>query len=387
MKCKKIFYVVTKSVWGGAQRYVFDLATNLPKDRFEAVVAAGESGLLFDKLREAGIRTITIPGLQRDISFLKELVSFWHLLKIFIREKPDIVHLNSTKAAGLGSVATFAYNLLQTTSYKLQAKAIFTVHGWGFNEDRPLPTRAVISLISWFSSLFQNKIICINNADLKTAQKFIPMRKLALIFNGIEPINFLSREEARAFFSKKIGRLIAENTIFIGTNAELTKNKGLGYLIEALRALPTTNYQLQTIIIGEGENREKLQNQIKLLGLQNSVFLAGFIPEAARYLKAFDIFVLPSLKEGLPYTIMEAMFAGLPVVATNVGGIPDLVEHKKTGLLMAPKDVNALAQMLQALIQSKKMREEFGNRASKTIETKFTLRDMIVKTIACYDRQ
>lgn len=391
MKRKKILYVITKSVWGGAQRYIFDLATNLSKDRFEAAVITGGNGLLVEKLDQAGIRTIALPVLQKSGALLEVLFSFinfcalFRLIRIFQQERPDIVHLNSSKIGGLGALAACIASLVVGR----RLLVIFTVHGWGFNENRPLPVRTLIFFISWFSSLFQNKIICINTADFKAAQRFIPRRKLALIFNGIGPINFLPREEARAFFAKKLGRQILTETILIGTNAELTKNKGLLYLIDALPRLNLDgDYRdLTSIVIGEGEDREKLQNQIRSLGLQNSVFLAGFIPEAARYLKAFDIFVLPSLKEGLPYTIMEAMFAGLPVIATNVGGIPDLVEHKKTGLLTAPKDVNALARMLQALIQSKKMREGLGNKAIKTIETKFKLRDMIDETISCYDRQ
>ncbi len=384
MKRKKILYVVTKSVWGGAQKYVFDLASNLSKDRFEVAVAAGGTGPLFDKLYEAGIRTIIIPGLQRDVNLIKEILSLWRLLKIFIREKPDIIHLNSTKAGGLGATAAKLASLAAGRSKSL---VFFTVHGWGFKEDRPLPTRALILFISWFSSLFQDKIICIDTADLRTAQKFIPKRKLALIFNGIGPIDFLGRDEARKFFSEKVGRSISKETVLIGANAELIKNKGLAYLIDAIsrRNLYGDYRGFISIVIGQGEDKDKLQEQINSLNLQNSLYLAGFVPDAKRYLKAFNIFVLPSLKEGLPYTIMEAMAAGLPVVATNVGGIPDLLEHKKTGLLIAPKDVRALAEAIQALIQNKKMREELGSEAQKTVETKFILRDMVVKTMACYD--
>lgn len=383
MKRKKILYVVTKSVWGGAQRYVFDLAINLPKDRFEVIVAAGGNGQLFDKLRAASIRTITIPGLHRDVNIFKEILSFWNLFKIFRDERPDTIHLNSTKIGGLGALAAFAAKL---TTYNLQLTTIFTVHGWGFNEDRPLPIRAVIFLISWLSALFQDKIICINNADFKVAKKFIPRRKLALIFNGIGPIDFLPRVEARNFLAQKIGRPIAEDVILIGTTAELTKNKGLEYLVTALPRLNLGTHKGLTLMIGEGEKREKLQKQMNMLGLQDIIFLLGFIPDAARYLKAFDIFALPSLKEGLPYTIMEAMAAGLPVIATNVGGIPDLVEHGKTGLLVSPKDVIGLAEAIKMLMQNKIMRKEFSSLARQTIKTRFQLRDMIEKTIACYDR-
>ena len=126
---KKVLYVITKSVWGGAQRYVFDLATNLPKDQFEIVAAAGGEGPLFDKLHNAGIRTINTPSLERDVHILNETSVFWQLLKIFHTEKPDILHLNSTKIGALGALAAFLYKLL-TLNFKLLT--VFTVHGWGF---------------------------------------------------------------------------------------------------------------------------------------------------------------------------------------------------------------------------------------------------------------
>ncbi|MBI2640551.1 MAG: glycosyltransferase family 4 protein [Candidatus Sungbacteria bacterium] len=381
MHRKKILYVITKSVWGGAQRYVFDLATNLPKDRFDVAVVTGGKGALTGKLEQAGIRTIPLPILQERGGFFEVVFSLanirtlFSLVRIFRQEKPDIIHLNSSKIGGLGAVAAFFYKV---TSNQLPV-TIFTVHGWGFKEDRPLPIRALIFFISWFSSLFQNKIICINNADFKAAKKFIPRRKLALIFNGIGPIDFLPRAEARAFFAQKIGRVLTEDDIIIGTVAELTKNKGLNYLIDAINQM-----KLQTIIIGSGEDHEKLQKQIISLQMQDDIFLVGFIPDAARYLKAFDIFVLPSIKEGLPYTIMEAMSAGLPVIATNVGGIPDLVSDGSEGMLAPAKESNKLARAILELARDREKRRQLGEAGRKKIETLFRLSDIVAKTASLY---
>lgn len=384
MSRKKILYVITKSVWGGAQRYVFDLATNLPKDGFEIAVAAGKTGPLFDKLHSASIQTVTIPDLERDVRILKEVFVFWHLLKIFRTEKPNIIHLNSTKIGGLGALAALVYKL---STFNLQSlNIVFTVHGWGFNEDRPWWQKSLIWLTTWFSSLFQNKIICINNTDFNTAKKFIPQKKLALIFNGIDPPDFLSRQEARAFFSKKIGQSLTEKTVVIGTVAELTKNKGLNYLLDALQKLSTLSYKIQTIIIGDGEDRRKLYNHINRLGLKKSVFLTGFITDAPRYFKGFDIFVLPSLKEGLPYTVMEAMATELPLIATRVGGIPDLISPKVNGLIVPPKNSEGLAEALTYIITNdSKKTQSMGKKSADIIKERFTLKHMVKKTIELYN--
>lgn len=376
----KILYVITKSVWGGAQKYVYDLATNLPKDRFEVTIAAGGNGLLFEKLQKAGARTITIPGLERDINIWKELKSLYHLFKIFREEKPDVIHLNSSKIGGLGALAAFVCKLL-TLNFKY-LNVIFTVHGWGFKEDRAWWQKTVIFFLSWFSSLFHDKIILINTADYCTAQRFIPKRKLAMIPNGVRPIDFLPRIEARAFFSKKIGRQIQKDEILIGTITELTKNKGINYLIDSTSLIINSNFLI--LIVGDGELHQELESRIKNQESSNKIFLTGFLPDASRYLKAFDIFVLPSLKEGLPYVIMEAMTAGLPLVATNIGGIPDLIQHGKNGLLVSPKDPSGIARAITDISKDEKLRSNFSKASLKIIKTKFSLNGMVQKTISLY---
>jgi len=381
---KKVLYVITKSVWGGAQRYVFDLATNLPKDRFEIAVATGGTGPLFSKLRDEDIRTIAIPGLERDIHILKEFLTLWHLFKIFHQEKPNVIHLNSSKIGALGAFAAFIYKLV---ACRLSLATIFTVHGWGFKEERPHWQNFLIWLTTWFSSLFQNKIILINTTDFETAKKFIPERKLALIFNGINSPDFLPREDARAFFAEKIRLPVATNTKVLGTIAELTKNKGVNYLLEAVNQMfmRFNLINLKVVIVGSGEDENKLRNQINKLGLQNSVHLVGFLPDAPRYLKAFDIFVLPSLKEGLPYTIMEAMSTGLPVVASRAGGIPDLVTDGKNGLLVESKNSKALADTLEKLIKKPEEIKRMGNESLKIMRNRFQLQDMVEKTSNLYN--
>ncbi|MDO8564480.1 MAG: glycosyltransferase, partial [bacterium] len=152
MKSKtKILYVITKSNYGGAQRYVFDLATSLPKDECEAVVVLGaaQNGapVLQEKLHGAGVRTIFIPGLSRDISFLKELRVFRELMKVFKFEKPFVVHLNSSKAAGLGALAA---RLCGTPLI------VFTVHGWPFFEERNPLSKLVIRLFSYITVLLSH---------------------------------------------------------------------------------------------------------------------------------------------------------------------------------------------------------------------------------------
>ena len=378
---KKILYIITKSVWGGAQKYVYDLATNLPKDRFEAIVATGGNGLLIKKLEEQNIRVIRIPKVTKNINFLQELKSLFYLYKIFVREKPDVIHLNSSKLGGLGATTAFFYKI---TSNQLPV-IIFTAHGWPFNEDRNFMARGIIYFLSWLTAFFADRVINITKTDYRQSLKFplLSPNKFIYIPNGLKLNDrlFLPPAEAR-----KILGINKENFI-IGAITELTKNKGLGYLIDAINQIRIKNQKtkIKIIIIGKGEEQSKLKTQIKSLGLEHTIFLAGFKENAEKYLKGFDVFVMPSVKEGLPYALMEAMAAGLPIIASRVGGIPDLIEHEKNGLLVEPKDNLDLAQKLEKIIQKPENFKMLGLEAQKTIGTKFLFRDMLQKTIALYE--
>ena len=379
---KKILYIITKSIWGGAQRYVYDLATNISKDTFDVAVAAGGRGILFEKLARKGVRTICIPHSWRDVQTFNEARVFFELIKICFTEKPDVVHLNSSKMGVLGSCAVCLYNIFRACARAPRASTVFTAHGWGFEEPRPQWQKTIIHAASRFSALLQKKIIVINSSDFSAAKKFIPEKKLILIRNGIMPLPRYEKHEAQ----KKLFPDLQKNTVIIGAIAELTKNKGLSFLIEAMHIVRQRfpHYALALSIIGEGEERASLDEKIKTLGLALCVRLHGFIPDAQNLVRAFDILALSSVKEGLPYTIMDAMEAGVPVVATEVGGIPDLVLHGKTGLLVQPQKAEELARALSFLLDKKEKREEFAARAQKHIQTNFTFYDMVRKTELVY---
>lgn len=377
---QKVLFVVTKANWGGAQRYVFDLATNLPKDIFEAKVALGGEGFLKQRLEENKIETIPIPHLQRDVSFLKELMSFFSLIKIFKNERPKIIHLNSSKAGAIGAVAALLHKLW-TKDHRL--KTIFTVHGWAFNENRTFKAKSIIYLSQWFTSLLCDKTVIISRHDYRQAlsMPLIPKHKFVFVPLGIPENNldYIPKQSAR----KSLG-LEKKSEIIIGTIAEFTKNKGLDYLLDALNILKPQNLQLA--IIGDGEEKERMMRKIKDENLKENVTTCGFVPHAAKHIKAFDIFVLPSLKEGLPYTILEAMNAGVPIVASSVGGIPDLIEHEKSGFLTIPANSNSIAEALGKLISDIKTRNKFSKLSKLRAQEKFSFSSMLSRTIDLYNK-
>lgn len=366
---KKILYIITKSNWGGAQRYVYDLATRLPKDSFEAVVACGGEGELVARLRDAHVRVIPLPMLTNKVS----VRIFPTLLRIIKTESPDILHLNSSKVGILGSIAGRMVHV---------PHIIFTAHGWAFNEDRGSLARFVIKMIHYTTIMLSHTTIAVSQSMSAQIKPSFLKKKVSLIYNGLSPISFLAREEARRAILDRIGIPIPKNTFWIGTIAELHPNKGLSFAIDAVESIPDATY----IIIGGGEEREHLENLVKEKNLSERVFFTGHIDDAARYLRAFDIFLFPSITEALGYALIEAGFAGLPAVATYVGGIPEIIQDGKTGILVPPKNPPAIADALSILIQDKKRATEYGTRFSADVRNRFPMEQMVKSTEQLYQK-
>lgn len=369
----KVLYLITKGNWGGAQRYVYDLALAAKASGDEVVVAHGEGRALPDKLQAAGIKTTFIPALGRDINPLLDTTVFFSFYKLFQQEQPDVVHLNSPKASGLGALAGRLVGI---------KKIIYTAHGWAFNETRPVWQKVVIRFLSWLTIVLCHQVIVIAQSELDQAPALTQRgaKKIKLIYNGLAPPVFLNRAEARASLDPEV----KEGDIWLGTIAELHPNKGLSYGLIAMVKLKTSQPNRRWLIIGEGEKRAELEKLIGELGLTDQVKLIGARIEAAKYLPAFDIYFCPSVKEGLPYVLLEAGAAGLPVVATTVGGIPEIISDGHSGLLVSPAQPQALAQALQQLLANPTLRTQYGQNLKHKVETDFGLDRMLAETRQLY---
>jgi glycosyltransferase involved in cell wall biosynthesis len=337
----------------------------------------GGNGPLLSKLQKEGMSCITMPSFERDVKIIADIKTFFSLVRIFWKEKPKIVHTNSSKAGVLGNVAA---------RLTLVPKIIFTAHGWSSTEEwLPSYSRFLIRFLHLFTIATSHQTIAVSKKTKEEihAPKSL-YKKITVIPNAITPPLFLEKNNAQEKLLPHIQ--FPRNTCWIGTIAELHKNKGLAYLITALEQIRSLNTVL--IIIGAGEEKEKLEKQIKDLRLENRVFLVGFVENASWYLKAFDIFVLSSVKEGLPYVLIEAGFAGLPVVASDVGGISEIIEGGKNGYLFPAKDSTALATLLKAFIEKRFPPNFDPKKLASQLHTdtkeKYTLVGMIEKITALY---
>jgi glycosyltransferase involved in cell wall biosynthesis len=372
----KITYAITKGTWGGAQKYVLDLAIASKKEGFDVNIISGEEGRLVTLSKEAEIPVITLPNLKRDINLKNEVQSFVSLYEILKKEKPDVLHLNSPKMGGIGALIG---NILGVK------RIIYTAHGWTFNESRPLWQKMIIKFISWVIIVLCDYVIVLSDEERTQVATwpFVRPDQLKVVPIGVSPIKFKTKEEARTHLLSASNQTMPfEETLWLGTIAELHKNKGLSY---ALQAVANIRVPFIYFIIGEGEKRKELENEIRHLHIESKVFLIGFQEDANSLLSAFDIFLFPSIKEGLPFALLEAGLASLPVISTNVGGIPSVITGPELGILVSPMRPNEISNSIERVNNMPDKGKNIGLALTEKIETAFAFTGMVKKVFLIYN--
>ncbi len=384
----KVLLLITKSNFGGAQRYVYDLATHLPKDTYSVTVMAGGNGPLIEKLTAAGIKADGSLPIGRDVSILGDINAFIQIFKIILAERPDVLHVNSSKMGGMGA---FAGRLLGVKNI------IFTAHGWSFNENRSLASKLIIKAVHWFTIKLSHKTILVSNALRNQIENWpFISGKFHIVRNGIDNMAMYSKINARYELGKinsnldKIIKYSEKNLVLIGSVGELHHIKGYEYALNGIEGLISEfkkthpEKRILYTIMGEGENRINIEKEVERLDLKESVILLGNVPNAFQYMRAFDIFLMPSLSEGLPYALLEAGLAGLPIVASAVGGIPEVIEDMKSGVLIQPRKSKEIRHALEFFILHKRMRSDYSKSLSERVLHEFSIQKMVAETIEVY---
>ncbi len=373
----KIIYIITQAEIGGAQRYVKDLATFFHSQNYDIKVASGQDGPLIESLREKDIHTHVFTNLVRQINPVKDIKAFFEIFAFLKKEKPDIVHLNSSKAGAIGAIAAKCAGI---------KKIVYTVHGFVFLEPQPFWKKQFYLFAEKISGIFKDAIICVSDFDKKNGiqHRIASEKKFVTIHNGINSasLRFIEKNEAKKFFQNIIP-FPSTHTV-IGTIANFYETKGLSYFLQAASQIKKKKNSVIFIIIGEGELRQNLEKQILENNLKEFVILPGRIQDAHAYLKCFDIYMCSSVKEGFPYSILEAYAALVPIVSTNVGGIPEIIKNKKNGLLVEPMDPRALADNCLQLMASETAGKEYVEKGKKILDESFILDQMLKATSKIY---
>jgi glycosyltransferase involved in cell wall biosynthesis len=358
----RILIVATLAEVGGVGSYIAMLLPALV-ERFDIVVAAHGPGPLRDVTSASGARFVPLTHMRRPINPFRDLLALVEFIRVCRRVRPDIVHANSSKA---GVIVRLAAALARVPI------RIFSVHGWAFSV--PGMNRTVL----WADRLVRpltSYTICVSAYDreLGIAARTCVGEKTVVIHNGID---------AGRFAPAKHGTRDVPVLVSVG---RLAAQKDYGTLVHALSKLDRATYR--ALIVGSGPDELMLVAEIKRLGLADSIELLGERADVARILSSADAFVLSSIYESLPISILEAMAAALPVAATRVGGVPELVLEGETGFVVPVGDVDALAEALRTLIGDPELRRRFGRAGRARVEASFGIDRFRDEHIELYRRE
>ena len=375
----RVLHVLEATV-GGTRRHLLDLCSHLPAERFHQhlVYSSIRSGAFeadAQRLRERGIEATSLP-LRREI----EPAEDWHCLQALtqiIRDwRPQIVHGHSAKGGFLARLAAHRVPGVRT---------VYNPHGFPFQmRTGPLKHRLYVEL-ERYAARYTDVLVaaCAGQKALALQYRLLPPERVAVIPNGINAAEFSGVTADRAACKGELG--VPGDARLVGIVAALSPQKGLEYLVRAAAAVCRERQDTHFVIIGEGVLRGSLQRLAKSLGAAGAVHFAGARDNVPRLLASLDLFVLPSLWEGLPYALLEAGAAGLPVVATDIPGNCELIRPGETGYLARPGDALDLAvQLFRALDDS-----ALPARAAalqQLVRTEYTLERMVGGHIELYEK-
>lgn len=349
---KKIVHIITRMDKGGSAENVVISCRHIDGSKYESLLVHGLSGVPAPE----GIKSIPVPELVRNISPLADLRAFFRLVKLLRELRPDLVHTHSSKAGFIGRwAARFAG--VRTIVHTPHGHVFY---GYGFG---PLKTMLYLFLERVTAPITTSLIALTEGEKRESLERGVGnASQWRVAHSGVEPLvcDFVS---ARAAVRERFG--ISDDTIVAGTVARLEPVKGVRCLVEAAAHLKERN--IGFLIVGDGGERADLETLARKLGVERNVMFAGMRDDVSDMLAAMDIFIQPSLNEGMGKTIIQAQAMGLPVVGTRVQGIPDALRENFTGLLVRPGDPKAIADVIAVFANDPELRRRMGRFAAQWV--------------------
>ena len=360
----KVLQIVEDLKIGGLERVIQMLALGLPKERYAVKVwCLTKGGAIADELRAAGV-DVEILGMGPRCS-----ASFLLKLRKKIRDsRVDILHAHGYTASTIGRTAGFMGGVPVMIAHVHSAYRSYTT--------KQLLIEKALSLVT-------DKIICCSNAvaDFVTGREKISSGKVAVVYNGVADM----RRQAEAAVTRT-GFGLSSQDFVISVTASFVYNKGHSYFLEAMREIVKAHPEAKVLLAGDGPLRGELEESVKKLGIAANVIFCGIVRDIGPFLATVDLAVLPSVdREGLSISILEAMSAGRAVIGTEVGGNSEAVSEGKTGLLVPPRDPDALARAVLSLIGDRGKLERMGRAAREAYQEKFTQSGMIAGVAKIYE--
>ncbi len=355
-------HIDTETSWRGGPNQVLYTVTGLRASGHRAVVVADPDSELFRRMRE-GVDLVPLAA-RAGI----DMSAAWGLSRVIKQVKPDLVHAHEPRAVAL---ATLAMSIAAP-----RPRPPFVV---SHRTDTRLPHT---SFGRWTASEIDCFIANSHALGQRLQGDGVPLTKIAIIHEGVD----VQRIEQLPAANLHADFYLPTHAPIVGTVAPLVAQKGLHHLVAACATAIRTIPDTRVIIVGEGPVRQALEKDIHERHLERHIFLAGFRADVLEATKAFDVFAMSSISEGMCTALVDAMAASRPSVATSVGGIPEVVVDGETAFLVAPRDEDAMARRLVDLLRDETLRVRMGQAALVRARREFTVERMVNETIALYER-
>ena len=356
----RLLVLITRAVHGGAQSHVLDLMAGLA-DRFEFALGVGEEGNLTEAAARLGVPVHVVRGLGNAISPWRDARAVSETVALIRGLRPDLVVTHSSKAGLVGRAA----------ARRCRVPSVFTAHGWSFAEGVPRARRLVAAPLERLAARWCRRVIVVCDADRRLAlrRRIAPAEKLVTVRYGVRDVP----ERAAPG---------AAGVPVVAMVARFEPQKDHACLLRALAGVASP---WRAVLVGDGPTRPVAEALARELGIGDRVSFVGSRDDVPAVLANAHVFALASRWEGLPITILEAMRAGLPVVASDVDGVGEAVVDGETGLLAPAGDAGAFRLPLGQLLGDPSLRQRMGEVGRRRYERSFTFERMVVETAAVYD--
>jgi glycosyltransferase involved in cell wall biosynthesis len=356
---QKLLYVITRSERGGAQQHVLELL-KVSRNYFRLGLATGEDSFLASEARKLGIPVFILSHLKPPLHPLKDILALRELGELIRKVEPDLIHAHSSKAGMLSRLAAHTRGI----------PCIYTAHGWAFSHGAKVKRRVAAVTLEWLAGLLNGTTIAVSRYDSRLADRFHVGRaaRRLTILNGL-PDN-----SNRANPGEGDSPVILMVARFAPPKDQLALLYGLSWIQMPFRIW----------FAGDGPLLRQARLYASALGMSHRTTFLGTKEDVPELLSRVNIFALISRHEGLPISILEAMRAGLPILASNVGGIPETVQHGVNGFLVEPGNSDALTRAAESLLSQPDLRMAMGKESRNKFVEQFHVETMAEQTLAAY---
>lgn len=373
MKKKKIVYIAQSA--GGVAEYLYMFLKNIKNEYYENILIVSQDYKKQLERFKPYTTNIYIVPMIREVKLKEDIGAIIKIKKLLKQIKPDVTYLHSSKAGAIGRIAL---------AFNFKTKILYNAHGWYFNAQISNKKKKMYALIEKILAIKTDKIINISKNEYESAlkNKIASPKKMCIIENGIDFTKFVDCERRRIETRKKYN--IKENDIVIGVVGRISEQKDPITSTKAFNSIHNKFSNTKMMFVGDGDLRQKITEYARQNNTENDIIITSWVENVETYIPAFDIAILPSKWEGFGLALIEYMACHKPIVASNIGGITNIIKNNENGFLIEPGNIDDLTNKIEELINNKKIQKKFIKNNDNTMK-KYDIKNVVKKHEELFD--